>query len=118
LFNEFTFCFWTIPGQTLTGVGAAAGIGLINSVGNLSGFTGPYLTGYLYTTTGTYTVAFLAIAGFVAMGGLGLLLLAKLKSDSLKVEQQRLKVRATSTGIELITMTVLSGFSCEIAPHS
>lgn len=49
-------------------MGAAAGIGLINSVGNLSGFTGPYLTGYLYTTTGTYTVAFLAIAGFVAMG--------------------------------------------------
>ncbi|MDB9677763.1 MFS transporter, partial [Acinetobacter baumannii] len=88
--------FWTIPGQTLTGVGAAAGIGLINSVGNLSGFTGPYLTGYLYTTTGTYTVAFLAIAGFVAMGGLGLLLLAKLKSDSLKVEQQRLKVRTAT----------------------
>lgn len=80
--------FWTIPGQTLTGVGAAAGIGLINSVGNLSGFTGPYLTGYLYTTTGTYTVAFLAIASFVAMGGLGLLLLAKLKSNSLKHEQQ------------------------------
>ena len=88
--------FWTIPGQTLTGVGAAAGIGLINSVGNLSGFTGPYLTGYLYTTTGTYTVAFLAIAGFVAMGGLGLLLLAKLKSNSLKVEQQQLKVRTAT----------------------
>ncbi|MFX9873591.1 MFS transporter [Acinetobacter baumannii] len=88
--------FWTIPGQTLTGVGAAAGIGLINSVGNLSGFTGPYLTGYLYTTTGTYTVAFLAIAGFVAMGGLGLLLLAKLKSDNLKVEQRRLKVRTAT----------------------
>ncbi|MFX9420535.1 MFS transporter, partial [Acinetobacter baumannii] len=41
-------------------------------------------------------VAFLAIAGFVAMGGLGLLLLAKLKSDSLKVEQQRLKVRTAT----------------------
>ena len=78
--------FWTLPGQTLTGVGAAAGIGLINSVGNLSGFTGPYLTGYLYTTTGNYTVAFMVIAGFVAMGGLGLILLAKLKSDSLKKE--------------------------------
>ncbi|HFX7660641.1 TPA: hypothetical protein ACIF03_003296, partial [Acinetobacter baumannii] len=36
------------------------------------------------------------IAGFVAMGGLGLLLLAKLKSDSLKVEQQRLKVRTAT----------------------
>lgn len=80
--------FWTLPGQTLTGVGAAAGIGLINSVGNLSGFTGPYLTGYLYTTTGTYTIAFLVIAAFVGMGGLGMILLAKLKSNALKKEQQ------------------------------
>lgn len=79
--------FWTIPGQTLTGVGAAAGIGLINSVGNLSGFTGPYLTGYLYTTTGTYTIAFMTIAGFVAIGGLGLLLLAKLNSHQAKSEK-------------------------------
>lgn len=80
--------FWTLPGQTLTGVGAAAGIGLINSVGNLSGFSGPYLTGYLYTATGNYTIAFLVIAAFVGMGGLGMILLAKLKSNALKKEQQ------------------------------
>lgn len=79
--------FWTLPGQTLTGVGAAAGIGLINSVGNLSGFTGPYLTGYLYTTTGNYTIAFLVIAAFVGIGGLGMILLAKLKSNAMKKEQ-------------------------------
>lgn len=79
--------FWTIPGQTLTGIGAAAGIGIINSVGNLSGFTGPYLTGYLYTTTGTYTVAFLVIAGFVAMGGLGLILLGRLKARSIRANK-------------------------------
>ncbi|MGE8539657.1 MAG: MFS transporter [Acinetobacter sp.] len=88
--------FWTLPGQTLTGVGAAAGIGLINSVGNLSGFTGPYLTGYLYTTTGNYTVAFLVIASFVAIGGLGLLLLGKLKSNVLKVEQHQVKTQAVT----------------------
>lgn len=88
--------FWTIPGQTLTGVGAAAGIGLINSVGNLSGFTGPYLTGYLYTTTGTYTVAFLAIAGFVAIGGLGLLLLKKLESNRSKTEHSQLKTQVVT----------------------
>ncbi|OTG89029.1 MFS transporter [Acinetobacter sp. ANC 3813] len=88
--------FWTLPGQTLTGVGAAAGIGLINSVGNLSGFTGPYLTGYLYTTTGNYTIAFLVIASFVAVGGLGLLLLGKLKSNALKVEQHQVKTQAVT----------------------
>lgn len=79
--------FWTIPGQTLTGIGAATGIGIINSVGNLSGFSGPYLTGYLYTTTGTYTVAFMVIAGFVAMGGLGLILLGRLKARSIRAEK-------------------------------
>jgi MFS transporter, ACS family, tartrate transporter len=35
--------FWQLPNTVLTGVGAAAGIGLINSFGNLSGFLGPYL---------------------------------------------------------------------------
>lgn len=88
--------FWTLPGQTLTGVGAAAGIGLINSVGNLSGFTGPYLTGYLYTTTGNYTIAFLVIASFVAIGGLGLLLLGKLKSNALKAEQHQIKAQTVT----------------------
>ncbi|MNT94603.1 putative tartrate transporter [compost metagenome] len=77
-------------------MGAAAGIGLINSVGNLSGFTGPYLTGYLYTTTGNYTIAFLVIASFVAIGGLGLLLLGKLKSDALKAEQHQIKAQTVT----------------------
>lgn len=85
--------FWTLPGQTLTGVGAAAGIGLINSVGNLSGFTGPYLTGYLYTTTGTYTIAFLVIAGFVAIGGIGLLVLAHLNGKQVAKEKLNLKAQ-------------------------
>lgn len=85
--------FWTLPGQTLTGVGAAAGIGLINSVGNLSGFTGPYLTGYLYTTTGTYTIAFLVIAGFVAIGGVGLLVLAHLNGKQVAKEKLNLKAQ-------------------------
>ena len=85
--------FWTLPGQTLTGVGAAAGIGLINSVGNLSGFTGPYLTGYLYTTTGTYTIAFLVIAGFVAIGGIGLLVLAHLNGTQVAKEKLNLKAQ-------------------------
>ncbi len=85
--------FWTLPGQTLTGVGAAAGIGLINSIGNLSGFTGPYLTGYLYTTTGTYTIAFLVIAGFVAIGGIGLLVLAHLNGKQVAKEKLNLKAQ-------------------------
>lgn len=88
--------FWTIPGQTLTGIGAATGIGIINSVGNLSGFSGPYLTGYLYTTTGTYTVAFMVIAGFVAMGGLGLILLGRLKARSIRAEKNAISSQSVT----------------------
>lgn len=88
--------FWTIPGQTLTGIGAATGIGIINSVGNLSGFSGPYLTGYLYTSTGTYTVAFMVIASFVAMGGLGLILLGRLKARSIRAEKNAISSQSVT----------------------
>jgi MFS family permease len=37
--------FWTLPTQFLTGVAAAAGVALINTVGNLAGFGAPYITG-------------------------------------------------------------------------
>jgi MFS transporter, ACS family, tartrate transporter len=67
--------FWAIPPQILTGVGAATGIGLINSIGNLSGFVGPYATGLVYSSTGSYTLSFLGIAAAMALGGIGLLLL-------------------------------------------
>jgi nitrate/nitrite transporter NarK len=69
--------FWAVPGQVLTGVGAAAGIGLINSIGNLSGFSGPYLTGFLFNLTGSYTPGFLIIAALVGAGGLGMVLMPR-----------------------------------------
>lgn len=37
--------FWTLPTQFLTGTAAAAGVALINTVGNLAGFGAPYITG-------------------------------------------------------------------------
>ncbi|GGP68860.1 MFS transporter [Saccharothrix coeruleofusca] len=44
--------FWALPTAHLTGAAAAAGIGLINSLGNLSGFLAPYVTGALADATG------------------------------------------------------------------
>ena len=75
--------FWAVPGQVLTGVGAAVGIGLINSIGNLSGFTGPYLTGYLFTVTGSYTPGFMVIAALVGLGGLGMVLMPRNKESQI-----------------------------------
>jgi ACS family tartrate transporter-like MFS transporter len=42
--------FWTFPSVFLTDDARAGGIGLINSVGNLGGFLGPYAVGYLSST--------------------------------------------------------------------
>ncbi|WP_433798527.1 MFS transporter [Actinomycetospora sp. CA-084318] len=45
--------FWALPSQFLTGAAAAGGIALINSLGNLSGFTAPYITGALADLSGS-----------------------------------------------------------------
>jgi ACS family tartrate transporter-like MFS transporter len=50
-----------LPSEFLTGYSAAAGIALINSVGNLGGFAGPYMIGRIATRTGN-PYAGLAIA--------------------------------------------------------
>jgi MFS transporter, ACS family, tartrate transporter len=54
--------FWTIPPIFLGGVGAAAGIGLINAIGNLGGAVGPSLMGILRDWTGAYTGGLLVLA--------------------------------------------------------
>ncbi|TFW07020.1 MFS transporter [Oxalobacteraceae bacterium OM1] len=59
--------FWSIPPAFLGGTAAAAGIALINSVGNLAGFVSPYLVGWIKDATqstdlGLYCVALSLIA--------------------------------------------------------
>jgi ACS family tartrate transporter-like MFS transporter len=46
--------FWSFPSLFLTEAAAAGSIGLINSVGNLGGFFGPTILGYVEKTTGSY----------------------------------------------------------------
>jgi small ligand-binding sensory domain FIST len=45
--------FWSLPTAMLGGAAAAAGIAMINSVGNLAGFVAPYLVGAIRDTTGS-----------------------------------------------------------------
>jgi ACS family tartrate transporter-like MFS transporter len=51
---SFPSAFWALPTLFLSGPAAAASIALINSVGNLGGFLGPYVVGYLTDLTGNY----------------------------------------------------------------
>lgn len=60
--------FWSLPTAYLTGMGAAAGIGLINSIGNLAGFASPYLVGWLKDATHSYGAGILVLAGLLLLG--------------------------------------------------
>lgn len=69
--------FWQIPSSFLTGTAAAAGIGVINSVGNLSGFFAPYLAGILKDTTGSYQPGMLVAGSFMVAAACLVLVIRK-----------------------------------------
>jgi MFS family permease len=54
--------FWAIPPILLAGPAAAAGIAMINAIGNLGGFVGPWAMGWLRDVTGGYAGGFLVLA--------------------------------------------------------
>ncbi len=63
--------FWPfLPMFLKKGVGAAAAIAAINSIGSLAGFGAPYLMGYVKQHTGNFNLGFIVIAGFLLMAGL------------------------------------------------
>jgi len=55
--------FWTLPTAFLSGAAAAAGIAIINALGNLAGFAGPYAMGWIKDATGSFSGGLLFIAG-------------------------------------------------------
>lgn len=67
--------FWPLPSAMLTGTAAAGGIAMINSVGNLGGFLGPYAMGLARDATGSFGIGLLIIASGMLVAGIVLLLL-------------------------------------------
>jgi nitrate/nitrite transporter NarK len=57
--------FWSLPTGYLSGFGAAAGIGLINSIGNLAGFASPFLVGWLKDQTQMLGAGILVLASLL-----------------------------------------------------
>jgi ACS family tartrate transporter-like MFS transporter len=62
--------FWTLTTSFVSGAGAAAGIALVNSVGNIGGFVGPYLLGVLRDRTASFAPGLILIGLTLAAGGL------------------------------------------------
>jgi ACS family tartrate transporter-like MFS transporter len=70
--------FWALPTELLSQSAAAAAVGMINAVGSIAGFAGPYLFGYLNTRTGSFSYG-LGVIMVSALAG-GLLMLRAPKS--------------------------------------
>lgn len=62
--------FWSLPPAILGGVAAAAGIALVNSLGNLAGFMSPYMLGWVKDHTGTTAIGLYVIAACIVLGSL------------------------------------------------
>ncbi|HTM10658.1 MAG TPA: MFS transporter [Verrucomicrobiae bacterium] len=60
--------FWSMPTEFLSGTGAAGGIALINSIGNIGGFVGPSVVGYFKQRTDDFTAGLLALAFTLIVG--------------------------------------------------
>lgn len=65
--------FWSLPTAFLSGGAAAAGIAIINSVGNLAGFASPFLVGTLKDLTGSNAVSLTLLALCLVIGALAVL---------------------------------------------
>ncbi|MCH3960211.1 MAG: MFS transporter [Selenomonas sp.] len=65
--------WWTIPTTFLTGPAAAASVALINSCGNLGGWVGPYMMGWVKTTTGDFHLGYFIMAACMFVAGVTVL---------------------------------------------
>ena len=60
--------FWAMPPAFLRGAAAAGGIAVINSVGNIGGFVGPYVVGYVREQTGDFATGLWLMAACLVVG--------------------------------------------------
>lgn len=67
---------WSMPTAFLSGGAAAAGIATINSIGNLGGFAGPAMIGWIKTRTGSYSGGLYFVAGLLVLSCVLTLILA------------------------------------------
>jgi ACS family tartrate transporter-like MFS transporter len=78
---------WAMPSVFLSGSAAAAGIALINSLGNLGGFVGPAVIGWLKSETGGYSAGLYVIAVTLAISSVVTLLLSRSAAADTMIER-------------------------------
>jgi ACS family tartrate transporter-like MFS transporter len=85
--------FWSLPSLFLTEAAAASSIGLINSMGNLGGFLGPYVLGVVKESTGDYRIGIMVLATSMALSASIIIFLGLGRSDRLPVIADPAKLR-------------------------
>jgi MFS transporter, ACS family, tartrate transporter len=65
----FISVFWASPMSLLAGTAAAGSIAMINSLGNLGGFLGPYLAGALRESSGSFAIPTITLSVFLLFAG-------------------------------------------------
>jgi ACS family tartrate transporter-like MFS transporter len=68
--SGFLPAFWAMPSEILSESAAAASVGMINAVGSIAGFAGPFLFGYLNSRTGSYSSGLMVMMVCAIAGGL------------------------------------------------
>ena len=77
--------FWAIPAETMPRAVVGAVMGLVNAIGNVGGWAGNYVVGYLKAETGSITVPFIVLGGGLILAAGLALLLPKAKPAALPV---------------------------------
>ncbi len=67
--------FWALSTEWVAGAAAAAGIAQVNAIGNLAGFVGPFLLGWIKELTGSYALGMLPMILLAVVGGIAVLLM-------------------------------------------
>jgi MFS transporter, ACS family, tartrate transporter len=73
---------WSMPTMFLSGSAAAAGIATINSIGNLGGFVGPVMIGWIKDLTGSFQGGLYFVAGLLVLSAVLTLILARSQRNS------------------------------------
>ncbi len=76
---------WALPAMLLTGTASAAGLALINSVGSIGGFIGPYVIGWSRDVTGSFSGSLVFMSGVMVVTAGVVLIIGALMRASLKV---------------------------------
>ena len=67
--------FWTLPASFLGGAAAAAGIALVNSLGNIAGFASTYVVGWMADLTHSNAASLYLFGGIVSLGAVLVLMI-------------------------------------------